>query len=343
MTCPAFLLNGYSLLDYSLHWLDHPDLLYEISTTTGHEQLIAVTRWFLSTLYGSYHSRCTGQSSEKKPFNPVLGEFITCNWRDDNNVGWKDANMFIEQVSHHPPVSAFSIHMNSPSKITVQGHCGQKTVFSTGAIKVSQVGRVKIQVGDAEFTIFPLPDLSVAGLLSGRIFVELLGKTVIKSSTGMNCEIEFIPKGWFSGEYFQIKGLLNDNDGSQIGKISGNWTAKTFVDFNEQKALLFDSSTAPATRTIKPIEEQKELESHRLWKPVKEYLVVGNYSEATAAKLEIEEYQRAIRKKRQQNEEKWVPQFFQFVHATGEDGATAMDPQQTGGVATGEVGHWVIK
>jgi hypothetical protein len=31
MTCPAFLLNGCSLLEYSQHWGDHPDLLYDIT------------------------------------------------------------------------------------------------------------------------------------------------------------------------------------------------------------------------------------------------------------------------------------------------------------------------
>jgi hypothetical protein len=31
MTCPAFLLSGYSLLEYSQHWGEHPDLLYKIS------------------------------------------------------------------------------------------------------------------------------------------------------------------------------------------------------------------------------------------------------------------------------------------------------------------------
>jgi hypothetical protein len=30
LTCPAFLLSGCSLLEYSSHWGDHPDLLEEI-------------------------------------------------------------------------------------------------------------------------------------------------------------------------------------------------------------------------------------------------------------------------------------------------------------------------
>jgi hypothetical protein len=63
LTCPAFLLNGVSLLEYSQHWCDHPDLLYNISEkpkgSPGFqwlmvERMLACTAWFLSTLYGSF-------------------------------------------------------------------------------------------------------------------------------------------------------------------------------------------------------------------------------------------------------------------------------------------------
>jgi hypothetical protein len=75
-------------------------------------------------------------------------------------------------------------------------------VFSTTAITVTQVGRAKLTVeynGTVEtYTIHPLPALSVAGLLSMSVFVELFGKTKITSSTGAEAEIEFVPKGLLS-------------------------------------------------------------------------------------------------------------------------------------------------
>ncbi|KAJ3330480.1 Oxysterol binding protein [Kappamyces sp. JEL0680] len=99
MTCPAFLLNGYSLLEYSQHWGDHPDLLYDISNpkyTDENERMLACTRWFLSTLYGSFRSRCEN-TSEKKPFNPVLGELFKATWNDENSTGWGEASLVVEQ------------------------------------------------------------------------------------------------------------------------------------------------------------------------------------------------------------------------------------------------------
>lgn len=40
--------------------------------------MLAVTRWFMSTLWGSYASRCTNGLTEKKPYNPILGEQFNC-------------------------------------------------------------------------------------------------------------------------------------------------------------------------------------------------------------------------------------------------------------------------
>lgn len=46
------------------------------------ERMLAVTRWFMSTLWGSYASRCTNGQHEKKPYNPILGEQFLCKLGD---------------------------------------------------------------------------------------------------------------------------------------------------------------------------------------------------------------------------------------------------------------------
>lgn len=46
------------------------------------ERMLAVTRWFMSTLWGSYASRCTNGLTEKKPYNPILGEQFYCDMGD---------------------------------------------------------------------------------------------------------------------------------------------------------------------------------------------------------------------------------------------------------------------
>lgn len=44
--------------------------------------MLAVARWFMSTLWGSYASRCTNGQTEKKPYNPILGEQFHCKLGD---------------------------------------------------------------------------------------------------------------------------------------------------------------------------------------------------------------------------------------------------------------------
>eukprot|EP00158_Paraphelidium_tribonemae_P009672 Partr_v1_DN28927_c4_g1_i2_m25211 putative Oxysterol-binding protein len=95
------------------------------------ERTLFVARWFLSTLYGSYHERCA-DGSEKKPYNPVLGEQFFTRWREDAPAAtWKSAECVVEQVSHHPPISAFHIQCGPEDhRVEVTGHCGQKTKVS---------------------------------------------------------------------------------------------------------------------------------------------------------------------------------------------------------------------
>lgn len=356
LTCPAFLLNGLSILEYSLHWNDHPAAFWAIATAaTEEEQMIAVLKWFLSTLYGGYHSRCSGSQSERKPFNSVLGENLVCDWKDDKNA-WTDAHMKVEQVSHHPPVTAFALRMpskpapNAPS-LLLQGHCGQRTTFSSGTIRVVQSGRAQVTVKvpnkpDASYTIFPLPELSVAGLLVGKVFVEILGKTKITSSTGYTADIEFVPKGWFYGDYFGVKGGISNADGEEVHKLAGNWTKITTLQKDGQEPVqLLEASATPHPRIFKPIQEQGPLECHVLWGNVTAAINKGDYGVASKLKTEIEEEQRAIRKQRKVAGDKFHPVYFAFSPAAETDlaGATSQDANNHEHSDTPELGHWLLK
>lgn len=75
--------------------------------------MLAVVRWFMSTLYGSYASRCTNGLNEKKPYNPILGEQFKC------TLG--DVKCVCEQVCHHPPISAFYLE-DEKAGVSLNGH-----------------------------------------------------------------------------------------------------------------------------------------------------------------------------------------------------------------------------
>ena len=126
--------------------------------------------WFLRRWYlGAFHA---GRRSEiaKKPYNPILGEIFQCYWdlpkstsnqhaKDVNNANttedvpdnknklldWvenPDAVMFLaEQVSHHPPISAFYAE-HFGKKISLNAHIWTKSKFlglSVGTSSLSEV------------------------------------------------------------------------------------------------------------------------------------------------------------------------------------------------------------
>ncbi|KAF9304954.1 glycerol ethanol, ferric requiring protein, partial [Linnemannia elongata] len=107
------------------YWGDHPKLFASISAgQTPEERLLNCTRWFISTLYGSYSSRATTAGMEKKPYNPILGEQYFAQWTGDEATG--DVVLTAEQVSHHPPILGFHLE-NKKAGVILEGHCGQKS------------------------------------------------------------------------------------------------------------------------------------------------------------------------------------------------------------------------
>lgn len=59
-----------------------------------------VVKWYLSGFYKK-------PKGLKKPYNPIIGEMFRCMWPNTAN---NSKTFYIsEQVSHHPPVSAFYV------------------------------------------------------------------------------------------------------------------------------------------------------------------------------------------------------------------------------------------
>jgi hypothetical protein len=156
----------------------------------------------------------------------------------------------------------------------------------------------------------------IRGVLTGSCYLELSDACSITSNSGAKAVIEFIPKPWFSGEYHHIKGHITLNN-KEYYSLSGRWSHQSFYTKagESAKELLFDAEAeAMAQRKTAPIEEQQEIESHRLWGPVTEALKVKDFSVANAEKLKIEDSQRKIRKDRKMNTaEPFKPVLFTFT------------------------------
>jgi len=69
---------------------------------------------------------------QDKPFNPILGETFQGFFEDGSQI-------FIEQVSHHPPVSAFQV-LGPKDSFNFYGRCEYRANFHTNSLVGVQKG-----------------------------------------------------------------------------------------------------------------------------------------------------------------------------------------------------------
>ncbi|KAJ2160031.1 Oxysterol-binding protein 4 [Coemansia sp. RSA 552] len=325
LTCPSFLLNGISLLEYGAHWSDYPHVLAEITQATDSaERMRLVARWFVSTLYGSYNKRVAeSNTGEKKPFNPILGEQFLAAW-DDPDYG--ETRFVCEQVSHHPPVSALYFE-NAKAGIYGSGHFSQKSKFKGTTMKVVQEGRVTLRMRNSdEVYCLSLPSLNICSILSGKPFLEMSNTTFIRSTKGYTAEFHWHTKPWLYGEYHKFDGkvfrdaspqFVQDGPGQELLYVlKGKWVADSYaVDQKTgEEKILFDVGAKPAADIIiRPVAKQAELESRRVWDKVSTALANGDYDVASREKTALEEAQRALRREREEKNVEWKPSMFVWV------------------------------
>lgn len=142
----------------------------------------------------------------------------------------------------------------------------------------------------------------------------MYGTSFVQCTSGFSASIEYTTKGWISGELHHFKAVVNHQSLSTPTVIEGQWTGKSSITKNKKTTDFLDLTTLQKpTPIVRPIEEQDQLESRRIWQKVSEALKSGDYATASAEKSAIENEQRAIRKEREANNETWTPAHFQQV------------------------------
>ncbi|KAI5287334.1 Oxysterol binding protein, partial [Ascosphaera atra] len=239
LTAPPFILSSKSLVEFSAYWAERPSLLVAPAKEPNPEKrAVLVLKWFISLLQQQYCSRNEQYGSEKKPLNPFLGELYLGKWEDDGETG--ETKLWSEQVSHHPPVTAYVIR-NDKHKVQLQGYNGQKCSFST-SLNVKQVGHAYLTIvppasaedpnPQPESYLITLPPLHIEGLIYASPYVELDRSTYITSSTGYISKIDYSGKGWLSGKKNTfVAHTWRANDVSQTSdtkkalyKLEGQWS-----------------------------------------------------------------------------------------------------------------------
>ncbi|KAF4792418.1 Oxysterol-binding protein-related protein 8 [Turdus rufiventris] len=117
---PTFILEPRSFLDKLSDYYYHADFLSEAALEeNAYNRMKKVVKWYLSGFYKK-------PKGLKKPYNPILGEFFRCMWIHPRT---NSKTFYIaEQVSHHPPISAFYVS-NRKDGFCLSGNILAKSKF----------------------------------------------------------------------------------------------------------------------------------------------------------------------------------------------------------------------
>lgn len=322
LTAPPFILSSQSLTEFSSYWATHPPIFTAAAAESDPaKRAMLVLKWFLSTLKHQYASRSEQFGNEKKPLNPFLGELFLGSWNDEAGK----TTLISEQVSHHPPATAYCIR-NEKTGVQLEGYNAQKASFKSTII-VKQIGHAVLTIpvgsGDSkelERYLITLPSLHIEGLIFGAPFVELDGSTTITSSSGYSAKIDYSGKGWLSGKKNTVIATVfpTDNEKEVLYNVTGQWT-KEFEIYegpakkNSKSTLVsvYDAAgTSQSELKLEPPEKQHPLESRRAWGKVAEAIQKSDMDTVSVEKTKIEQAQRLMRAKENAGNQTWERRYF---------------------------------
>jgi len=310
VTFPTFVLEPRSMLERITDFMSHPDLIFGAELEDDpEERFIRVLQYYLS----GWHVKPKGV---KKPYNPVLGEFFRCRYNYSNG---SQGFYIAEQVSHHPPISAY-YYISPANKVQIIGELRPKSRFLGNSVSTIMEGENRVflmgRESDGEYVV-TMPNMYARGIVFGKMILEL-GDTCVAQNTSTEtvAELDFKTKGFFSGTYNAINGKVKSK-GVEVGDISGRWSH--VMEFKRSKSgdkrILFDAHSKEhmlAQKTIAPLDQQEPNESRRLWNNLTDAINAKDMEAATEAKTAVEDAQRESRKKREDGGEQYIPRFFEF-------------------------------
>uniref|UniRef100_A0A8C3B5S2 Oxysterol-binding protein n=1 Tax=Cyclopterus lumpus TaxID=8103 RepID=A0A8C3B5S2_CYCLU len=313
---PTFILEPRSFLDKLSDYYYHADLLSQATLEeTGYGRIKQVLRWYLSGFYKK-------PKGLKKPYNPILGETFRCCWLHPQT---DSCTFYIaEQVSHHPPISAFYI-CNRKDGFSINGSILAKSKFYGNSLSAILDGKARLLfLGRDEEYVITMPYAHCKGILYGTMTLELGGKVTIEcEKTKCFTELEFKLKPFLGGSCSvnQISGKICVGE-ELLATIDGHWDNEVFINekrSGQQETLWNPSSDIRSSRLkrqVVQIDQQGEFESERLWQHVTSAIMDRDQLRATQEKFVLEEAQRGEAKER--GEKPWSSQLFHQDPVTSE-------------------------
>ncbi|KAK6640821.1 hypothetical protein RUM44_012518 [Polyplax serrata] len=307
---PTFILEPRSFLDKLADSYYHADILSKaVLEDDAFTRMKLVVQWYLSGFYKK-------SKGLKKPYNPILGETFRCYWKHPNG----SRTFYIaEQVSHHPPVSAFYV-TNRQDGFSISGSILAKSKFygnSTSAI-LEGVAILTLLPRGEEYSV-TVPYALCKGILVGTLSMELGGKVSIEcEKTGYKTELEFKLKPLIGGsdQINAISGKLKLGK-ETLATIDGYWDGLTNIKdkrTGEEQVLWNPTPSVRLTRLQRytvSLAVQESYESEKLWEKISAAILSDDQAVATEEKTNLENAQRNAAKLRKESGTEWMPRYFE--------------------------------
>uniref|UniRef100_A0A8C2JBX5 Oxysterol-binding protein n=1 Tax=Cyprinus carpio TaxID=7962 RepID=A0A8C2JBX5_CYPCA len=218
ITMPVIFNEPLSFLQRLTEYMEHTYLIHQANASDDSiERMKSVAAFAVSAVASQWER--TG-----KPFNPLLGETYEL-VRDD--LGFR---LISEQVSHHPPVSAF--HAEGLQKDFVfHGSIYPKLKFWGKSVEAEPKGIITLELPKHnEAYTWTNPTCCVHNIIVGQLWIEQYGSVeVINHRTGEKCCLSFKPCGLFGKELHKVEGYILDKSKKKVYNLYGKWTECMYI------------------------------------------------------------------------------------------------------------------
>uniref|UniRef100_A0A8C8YS41 Oxysterol-binding protein n=1 Tax=Prolemur simus TaxID=1328070 RepID=A0A8C8YS41_PROSS len=213
ITMPIAFNEPLSFLQRITEYMEHVYLLHKACRQTQPlERMQSVAAFAVSAVASQWER--TG-----KPFNPLLGETYEL-IRED--LGFR---FISEQVSHHPPISAFYSEGLSQDFL-FHGSIYPKLRFWGKSVEAEPRGTITLELlAHNEAYTWTNPTCCVHNVIIGKLWIEQYGTVeIVNHRTGHKCVLNFKPCGLFGKELHKVEGYIQDKNKQKLFMIYGKWT-----------------------------------------------------------------------------------------------------------------------
>ncbi|KFD58711.1 hypothetical protein M513_00404 [Trichuris suis] len=239
---PAFLSQKRSFLESCSDFLANTSTFVSIARCTSSEKrLVAILKWYLT----SFFFGCKGGVA-RKPFNPVAGELFTCSWvpsgdfvdppTDSQPLSTSKVRFHAEQMSHHPPVTAF-FASTSNRDVLLTGSISVRSKFMGVSINMPILCEAKVAVlcpevepavshdKKSNYEVYRLhyPNCFARSILTTPS-MEFGGKVqIVSQQTGNAAVITFHTKPFYGGKSHRVTAEARTPTGRVFCRAEGDW------------------------------------------------------------------------------------------------------------------------